>query len=59
MTNRDIEAIKAAEILKQYCRNVGCADCIFYCCGSCILHGSGYYGFYKPYNWSTDLIKGE
>lgn len=30
MTNRDIEAIKAAEILKQYCRDVDCSECIFY-----------------------------
>lgn len=55
MTNRDIEAIKAAEIIKQYCSNVDCADCIFNYCGSCILYGSGYY----PCNWCINLINGK
>ena len=55
MKIKDIEAIKAAETIKQYCGDVDCADCIFNYCGGCILYGSGYY----PCNWSIDLIRGE
>ena len=58
MEIKETEVIRAAELLKQYCGEMDCTDCIFNYCGSCILHGSGYYGFYKPYNWSIDWIKG-
>ena len=60
MTNLDIEAIKATEVIKQYCTDIDCADCIFNYCGDCILYGSGNYNYnYVPYNWHIDLIKGE
>ena len=54
MTNRDIKAIKAAEIIKQYCIEIGCTDCIFNFHGGCILSDSN---GYIPLNWCIDLIK--
>lgn len=56
MTNKDVEAIKAAEIIKQYCREIGCTDCIFNLHGDCILYGNN---DYVPLNWCINLIKGE
>lgn len=57
MTNRDIEAIKAAEILRQYCGGVLCTDCIFNFRGDCILSESNHN--YIPNDWLIDLIRGE
>ena len=31
MKIKDIEAIRAAKTLKQYCRETSCPKCIFYC----------------------------
>ena len=59
MEIKETEVIRAAELLKQYCGEMDCIDCIFNYCGSCILHGSGYYGFYKPCNWNIDTIRGQ
>ena len=62
-TSNDIEAIKATEIIKQYCRDVsytvGCTDCIFNYYGGCILHNNNDYDRhdYIPHNWHIDLIK--
>lgn len=54
MTRKDIEAIKAAEIIKQYCIEIGCTDCIFNFHGGCILSDSN---GYIPLNWYINLIK--
>lgn len=59
MTNRDIEAIKAAEILKQYCRDVDCSECIFYFRGDCMLSVINDDYDYAPLDWRIDLIKEE
>lgn len=60
MTNRDIEAIKAAEILKNYCGDVHCTDCIFNftnmknCEGDgCMFNGVDAF----PSTWETHLIE--
>ena len=59
MTNRDIEAIKAAEFLKQYCRDVDCSECIFYFRGDCMLSTINDDYDYTPLDWRIDLIKEE
>ena len=61
MTNRDIEAIKAAEILKNYCGEVRCTDCIFYFRNDCIVSDTRRCrrDEYTPADWLIDLIKGE
>ena len=51
------EAIKAAEILRQYCGDVLCTDCIFNFRGDCILSESNHN--YVPNDWLIDLIRGE
>ena len=61
-TSNDIEAIKASEILKQYCREIACKSCIFYLHGDCILSGIEDYGYEydrAPLDWHIDLIKGD
>ena len=61
MTNRDIEAIKAAEILKNYCGEVRCTDCIFYFRNDCIVSDTRSWrrDEYTPADWRIDLIKEE
>ena len=59
MTNRDIEAIKAAELLKQYCKDVNCSECIFYFRGDCMLSVINDEYDYTPLDWRIDLIKEE
>ena len=54
---KEAEAIKAAEILRQYCRYGLCSDCIFNFRGDCILSESNHN--YIPNDWPIDLIKGE
>ena len=51
------EAIKAAEILRQYCGDVLCPDCIFNFRGDCILSESNHN--YIPNDWLIYLIRGE
>lgn len=64
MEIKDAEAIKAAKLLKQYCREMACKSCIFYLpddC-NCILSGIDDYGYEydrAPLDWRIDLIKGE
>ena len=59
MKIKDIKAIKAAELLKQYCGERDCANCIFTFLGDCILAVSDYYvrDDYVPRNWDLDLVK--
>lgn len=59
MTSSDIEAIKAAETIKQYCTDIDCTDCIFNYYGGCILHNNNDCDRhdYIPHNWHIDLIK--
>ena len=57
MKIKEAEAIKAAEILRQYCGDVLCTDCIFNFRGDCILSESNHN--YVPNDWLIDLIRGE
>ena len=57
MKIKEAEAIKAAEILRQYCGDVLCTDCIFNFRGDCILSESNHN--YIPNDWLIDLIRGE
>ena len=57
MKLKEAEAIKAAEILRQYCGDVLCTDCIFNFRGDCILSESNHN--YVPNDWLIDLIRGE
>ena len=57
MEIKEAEAIKAAEILRQYCGDVLCPDCIFNFRGDCILSESNHN--YVPNDWLIDLIRGE
>ena len=57
MEIKEAEAIKAAEILRQYCGDVLCTDCIFNFRGDCILSESNHN--YVPNDWLIDLIKEE
>ena len=57
MEIKEAEAIKAAEILRQYCGDVLCTDCIFNFRGDCILSESNHN--YVPNDWLIDLIRGE
>ena len=57
MEIKEAEAIKAAEILRQYCGDVLCTDCIFNFRGDCILSESNHN--YVPNDWLIDLIKDE
>ena len=57
MEIKEAEAIKAAEILRQYCGDVLCPDCIFNFRGDCILSESNHN--YIPTDWLIDLIRGE
>ena len=57
MKIKEDEAIKAAEILRQYCGDVLCTDCIFNFRGDCILSESNHN--YVPNDWLIDLIKEE
>ena len=57
MEIKEAEAIKAAEILRQYCGDVLCTDCIFNFRGDCILSESNHN--YIPNDWLIDLIKEE
>lgn len=59
MKIKETEAIKAAELLKQFCEERGCTDCIFSSFGNCILTVSDYYEQYEyvPHNWDLDLIE--
>ena len=57
MKIKETEAIKAAEILRQYCGDVLCTDCIFNFRGDCILSESNHN--YVPNDWLIDLIKDE
>ena len=61
MTNRDIEAIKAAEILKNYCGEVRCTDCIFYFRNDCIVSDTRSWrrDEYTPADWHIDLSNEE
>ena len=61
MKIKDAEAIKAAEILKNYCGDVYCTDCIFYLRNDCIVSDtrSWRHDEYTPADWLIDLIKGE
>lgn len=54
MEIKEAEAIKAAEILRQYCGDV---HCIFNFRGDCILSESNHN--YIPNDWLIDLIRGE
>ena len=57
MKIKEAEAIKAAEVLRQYCGDVLCTDCIFNFRGDCILSESNHN--YIPNDWLIDLIRGE
>ena len=57
MKIKEDEAIKAAEVLRQYCGDVLCTDCIFNFRGDCILSESNHN--YVPNDWLIDLIRGE
>ena len=57
MEIKEAEAIKAAEILKNYCGERDCPDCIFNFRGDCILSESNHN--YIPKDWLIDLIRGE
>ena len=57
MEIKDTEVIKDAELLKQYCGEMDCADCIFNFRGDCILSESNHN--YIPNDWRIDLIRGE
>ena len=61
MTNRDNEAIKAAETLKQYCGDVRCTDCIFYFRNDCLVSDTRSWRCdeYAPADWLIDLVKEE
>ena len=59
MEIKEAEAIKAAEFLKQYCRDVDCSECIFYFRGDCMLSVINDEYDYTPLDWRIDLIKGE
>ena len=63
MEIKDSEAIKAAKLLKQYCREMACKSCIFHLpTNDCILSGIDDYGYEydrAPLDWRIDLIKGE
>ena len=56
-TSNDIKAIKAAELIKQYCKETDCPECIFNFRGDCILSESNHN--YIPNDWLIDLIRGE
>lgn len=58
-TSNDIKAIKAAELIKQYCKETDCPECIFHYYNECILfNGDDFDNHdYVPYNWHIDLIK--
>ena len=59
-TRNDIEAIKAAESIKQYCEERGCTSCIFNFHGDCILYDrDSDYDYMPCISWDLDLIKGE
>ena len=57
MKIKEAEAIKAAEVLRQYCGDVLCTDCIFNFRGDCILSESNHN--YVLNDWLIDLIRGE
>ena len=57
MNIKQAEAIKAAEILRQYCGDVLCKECIFNFRGDCILSESNHN--YIPNDCPIDLIRGE
>ena len=57
MKIKDIKAIKAAETLKQYCKDVNCSECIFYFRGDCMLSVINDEYDYTPLDWRIDLIK--
>ena len=59
MKIKDTEAIKVAELLKQYCGERDCTDCIFTFLGDCMLDDSVYCvrDDYVLHNWDLDLIK--
>ena len=61
MKIKETEAIKAAEILKEYCGDVRCTDCIFYVRKDCIVSDTRRWRHdeYMPADWLIDLIKGE
>ena len=61
MKIKEAEAIKAAEILRQYCGDVRCTDCIFYFRNDCIVSDTRSWrrDEYTPADWLIDLIKGE
>ena len=61
MKIKEAEAIKAAEILKNYCGDVRCTDCIFYLRNDCIVSDtrSWRHDEYTPADWLIDLIKGD
>ena len=61
MKIKEAEAIKAAEILRQYCGDVHCTDCIFYFRNDCIVSDTRSWrrDEYTPADWLIDLIKGE
>ena len=52
-----MEIKEDAEILRQYCGDVLCPDCIFNFRGDCILSESNHN--YIPNDWLIDLIRGE
>ena len=64
MEIKEAEAIKAAEILRQYCGDVHCTDCIFYFRNDCMLSDTRNWKPYEcdeytPNDWRVDLVKGE
>ena len=61
MKIKEAEAIKAAEVLRQYCGDVLCTDCIFYFRNDCIVSDtrSCRRDEYTPADWLIDLIKGD
>ena len=58
MEIKEAEAIKAAEVLRQYCGDVRCTDCIFYFRGDCMLSVINEEYDYTPLDWRIELIKG-
>lgn len=50
---RDEKAIRAAELLKQYCNERGCSECVFNtCAGFCLLQAAK-----LPENYQLDGLR--